>query len=102
MFDTGLTAYWIDSAAPNGPLGIGVTAWSPDDAFRIARGLGYRTWLAEDREPVGLIAEARVHALDPYVRRCMGPIVVRGVWYPFSILGVPRWADVGLGTGADS
>jgi hypothetical protein len=23
----------------------------------------------------------------------MGPIVVRGMWYPFVAVGVPKWAD---------
>jgi hypothetical protein len=93
MFDTGLTAYWIEPASPHGPLGIGVTAWSIDDALRIASRLGYGIWLPDDRSQVRFTTDVQVHTLDPYVRRHMGPIVVRGLWYPFISVGVPPWTD---------
>jgi hypothetical protein len=35
-----------------------------------------------------------VAELDPrHVVPNMGPIAVRGMWYPFVAVGVPRWAE---------
>jgi len=93
MFDTGLTAYWIEPASPHGPLGIGVTAWSIDDALRIAQRMGYGKHLPEDPTQVRFVADLQVLTLAPYVRRHMGPAVVRGLWYPFTTVGLPPWAD---------
>ena len=30
---------------------------------------------------------------NPYVVEHMGPIAVRGMWYPFVAVGVPVWAE---------
>jgi len=30
---------------------------------------------------------------QPHVVANMGPIVVRGMWYPFVAVGVPEWAE---------
>jgi len=30
---------------------------------------------------------------QPHVVRNMGPIAVRGMWYPLVAVGVPRWAE---------
>ena len=66
-----------------------MTAFSLEDALSIVEKLGYR--LPEDRRSLTVTEDVRVEALDPHVRRHMGPTAVRGVWYPFSILGVPDW-----------
>lgn len=91
MFGTGLTAYWISTS--HGPLGLGVTAWSVEDALRIVQQLGYGMWLPADPRQAQLNSDVTIETLDPYVRRHMGPVVVRGLWYPFTCVGVPRWAD---------
>lgn len=93
MLDTGLTVYWIEPISSCGPLGIGVTAWTIDDALRIARAFGYGTWLPDDSTDVRFTADVRVPTLDPFVLGHMGPVVVRGLWYPFRSVGVPPWAD---------
>lgn len=85
---SGLTAYWI--IPPFGPLGFGVTAHSLDDALSIIRIMGYETYL-RDTDALQVIEGVTVADLDPQnVAPRIGPIVVRGLWYPFRIVGVPR------------
>lgn len=85
-----LKAFWIATANRRGPLGFGVTAWSLDDAFQIIKGMGYE--LPEDVNHVKVIEGVRVADLDQnHVVANMGPIVVRGLWYPFVTIGVPAW-----------
>ena len=82
-----LTAYWIVTARPHDPLGYGVTAYSLDDAFQIIRGFGYE--LPEDLNNLKITEGVRVDDLEhDYIRMHMGPIVVRGLWYPFRKIGV--------------
>lgn len=90
--DTGLTAYWItfpdEHPGCHVPLGFGVTAWSVEDAFRILDELGYgqhrsaRTEVRSDVTPADLD--------DNHVIVNSGPIVIRGLWYPFFQVGVER------------
>lgn len=94
MSDTGLTAYWIKSPFPHAPLGFGVTAWSIDDAFRIIRVLDYGRYFPDDLVGVQVTEGITFEELDqPHVAANMGPIAMRGMWYPFVAVGVPRWAD---------
>src|SRR5262245_13459527 len=89
-----LTTFWIVPASPHGSLGFGVTAWSLDDALRIIRALGYGRYLPEDLSTLAIQEGVTVADLDqPHVVAHMGPIVVRGMWYPFVAVGVPKWAD---------
>jgi hypothetical protein len=89
-----LTAFWIVPPSQHGPLGFGVTARSLDDALRIIRALGYGEYLPDDPGALRVRAGVTVAELDqPHVVANMGPIVVRGMWYPFVALGVPEWAD---------
>jgi hypothetical protein len=85
--DEPLTAFWIVPPDPHGPLGYGVTAFTLADAFSIIRSFGYQ--LPDDLSTLSIIEGIRVADLDePHVVRNMGPIVVRGLWYPFVRLGV--------------
>lgn len=94
MPEPALTAYWIRSPCAHGPLGIGVTAWSRDDAFRIIRALDYGQYLPDDLAGVRVTEGVTVAELNqPHVIANMGPISVRGMWYPFVTVGVPQWAD---------
>jgi hypothetical protein len=88
-----LTAYWITSPTqPWGPLGYGVTAWSVEDALRIIRGWGFE--LPDPLDLVSIQDGITVADLDQsHVVPNMGPIVLRGMWFPFMGLGVPRWMD---------
>ncbi len=94
MADAGLTAYWITSPFPHAPLGFGVTAWSLDDALHIIAALDYRRFLPNDLAGVQVQEGITVGELDqPHVVANMGPIAVRGMWYPFVSVAVPRWAE---------
>jgi hypothetical protein len=94
MAEAGLTAYWIKSPFPHAPLGFGVTAWSLDDALRIIVDLDYGRYLPDDPAGVQVREGITVAELDqPHVAANMGPIAVRGMWYPFVAVGIPRWAE---------
>jgi hypothetical protein len=82
-----LTAFWIDGPDPGGSLGYGVTAFSIDDALEIIQRAGYR--LPEDKSTLHIRSNVKPADLDQHhVRANMGPIVVRGLWYPFFGVGV--------------
>ena len=77
----GLTPFWISFPDdPDFPMGFGVTGWSKEDAFQLLEEQGYdfhvRAWSVDAK--AGIATED----LAPHVRLNMGPIVVRGVWYP--------------------
>lgn len=82
-----LTAYWI--AHPSiGPLGFGVTAFSLNDAITMILQFGYE--LPEEKSSLSVTENIRYVDLDHHVQCNMGPIVVRGVWYPFFKIGPPN------------
>jgi hypothetical protein len=94
MAESLLTAFWIVPPSPHGPLGFGVTAWSLDDALQIIRGLGYGPYVSDDPSKLIIREGVTVADLDQrHVVANMGPIVVRGMWYPFVAVGLPEWAD---------
>ncbi len=78
--------YWITFPGhPRAPLGIGVTAFSVADAFAIMEERGY-TFHRE--APASVLEDVAVAQLDQaHVVRNMGPIVLRGVWYPCHNVG---------------
>ena len=84
-----LTAYWIVPPGRNGPLGFGVTAYDVDDALGIIRSLGYGARLPADLGDLHIIEGIKYADLEKkHVRTNMGPIVVRGMWYPFLRVGL--------------
>ena len=84
-----LAAFWIVPPSRNGPLGFGVTAYDVDDALGIIRSLGYAEYLPNDIELVKITRGVRYADLaENHVRTNMGPIVVRGMWYPFVRVGL--------------
>ena len=89
MSDSALTAFWIDGPDPRGPLGYGVTAFSLTDALEIVRRAGYQ--LPADASTLRVREGVRPTDIEHrHVREHMGPIIIRGLWYPF--------IDVGVGT----
>jgi hypothetical protein len=89
-----LTAFWIKSPLRHAPLGFGVTAWSLDDALGIIETLDYGRFLPNDKAGMQVREGITVDELDqPHVAANMGPIAVRGMWYPFEAVGVPQWGD---------
>jgi hypothetical protein len=93
MCEKKLTAFWIKSPCPRAPLGFGVTAWSLEDALQIIQALDYGTYLPADLALLDVVTGVTVDDLDqPHVISKMGPIIVRGIWYPFLAIGIPNWA----------
>jgi len=93
-----LTAFWIVPPGDQCPLGFGVTAWSLHDALHIIRALGYERYLPEDCSMLSVREGVMVAELDQqHVVPNMGPIAVRGMWFPFLSVGMPEWADRGDG-----
>ncbi len=87
MSDSALTPFWIEGPDPRGPLGYGVTAFSLTDALEIVRRAGYQ--LPADAATLRVREGVRPADIEhAYVREHMGPIVVRGLWYPFLDVGV--------------
>jgi hypothetical protein len=76
-----LTPFWIKGFDPSGPIGYGVTAFSIADAFEIVSRAGYR--LPDDKSTLNIAKDVKPADLHHHVRDNMGPIVVRGLWYPF-------------------
>ena len=94
MAKVALTAYWITSPFRHAPIGFGITAWTFQDAWNIIHMLGYGEYLPEDMTKVHVIEGIKVAELDPnHVVPNMGPINLRGMWYPKVAIGVPRWAE---------
>lgn len=83
-----LTTYWIVTGLQYGPFGIGVTAWSLDDAIQLIKAEDYPLPINLDelqvREHVTL-ADLDQHHVIPN----MGPMEMRGIWYPCRNLGLP-------------
>ncbi len=64
------------------PLGLGVTAFDLDDALWILRQTEYANYLASPAEEPLVRRDVRFDDLPKHVQQHMGPIVVRGLWYP--------------------
>lgn len=74
-----LRTYWIQSSEIS--HGLGVTAFSEDDAFRLLREAGYG--LSPSDPAIHVIEGIQVSELDQnHVVPNMGPVVFRSIWYP--------------------
>lgn len=93
MVDRDLIAFWIKSPDPRGPLGFGVTAWSVDDALAIVCAFDYRRFLPTKLNELQITKSVDIAELHHHVVANMGSIAVRGMWYPFFVVGVPQWAE---------
>ena len=72
-----LRSFWFTTT---GGLGFGVTGYDQVDAESLLRGLGYP---AEGVSITGVIADVTYAALEQnHVAPNIGPMVVRGVWFP--------------------
>ena len=77
-----LTVYWIESPDVASPFGFGVTAFSVEDAFRLLRKAGIN--VPQDVSKYRVKENIKFADIDPHhIGPNMGPIVVRGVWYPY-------------------
>ena len=87
MAQSELQTYWFSFPEnPYFPIGLGVTAWSLSDAYAMLEANGYdyhkRASRLEVREGVMVTDLDQNHVVPN-----MGPIVVRGVWYPALNIG---------------
>ena len=81
-----LTRFWIVPVDRNGPMGIGVTGYDIEDALEIVRNRGYA--IADRASIREVIENVQFEALPTHVQRHMGPMVVRGIWYPLAKVGL--------------
>jgi hypothetical protein len=73
-----LVRYWFPAETG---LGFGVTAHSVSDAIELLSSVGYKP--GSDFNPSRVVEKVSVSALDQnHVVPNMGPVVVRGVWFP--------------------
>jgi hypothetical protein len=87
MEDRTLLAFWIVPPSKHGPLGFGVTAFDLEDALQIIASFGYV--LPDDGSKLRVTQGVKFDDLDKnHVVPNMGPMVVRGLWYPFVRLGL--------------
>lgn len=83
MTESTLIPYWIKSPSDQ----FGVTAFSLTDALRILEDAGYS--LPQDRTTLRVTERVRISDLDQsHIVPNIGPMVVRGIWYPFMKVGV--------------
>ena len=83
-----LDTYWLTFPKdPNLPFGIGVTAVSEDDAFKLIRDQGIDKWY-ENAQEINIQKGVRINDLDQTnVVPNIGPLQFRGVWYPVQNIG---------------
>ena len=82
-----LKTYWFSFPEnPYFPIGLGVTAWSLSDAYALLEANGYdfhkHASRVEVREGITVADLDQMHVVGN-----MGPIVVRGIWYPALNIG---------------
>ena len=79
MGDGSLTAFWVSFPKDASfPLGLGVTAWSRADAFRLLEEQGYDFHLRAVE--VAVREDVTIDDIDQtHVRPNMGPMILRGV-----------------------
>jgi hypothetical protein len=83
-----LETFWLTFPKnPNMPFGIGVTAFSEQDAFQLLEECGISAWL-KDAHEISLLRGVTIQDLDPRnIVPNIGPIQFRGVWYPCMNIG---------------
>lgn len=87
-----LTAFWIIPPQPavkpglirtgGPPIGLGVTAFDLDDALWMLGETDYARYLTSEPGEFAVRRDVRFAELPEVVQQRMGPIVVRGMWYP--------------------
>ncbi len=84
-----LETSWIEFPQDeNFVLGIGVTAYSQDDAMSLIKERGIEHWLVGASE-MKITAGVRINDLDQRnVVPNIGPLQLRGVWYPCMNIGI--------------
>ena len=83
-----LSRYWITFPNdPSFPIGLGVTAYTPEDAFALLAERGYDFHVRAQRVEI-----REIQSLDDieyeHVASVSGPLNFRGIWYPCSNIGI--------------
>jgi len=79
-----LISFWIEGTDPHGPIGIGVTAWSIEDALTLIKERGFRI----DEGCAVAHQGVQPHEVNvAHVERNSGPAFFRGIWYPCLNIG---------------
>ena len=82
-----LTSFWILPRGAALGAGFGVTAFSEDDALDLIRKAGYE--VSPDKSSLQITSGIRPDQVDAkHIAPNSGPSIVRGVWYPFTRVGV--------------
>lgn len=83
-----LETYWISFPQDSRrPMGIGVTAYSIEDAFGLIRTQGFDAWFVGARE-IKILSGVRPADIDQnHILPNSGPMQFRGVWYPAANIG---------------
>jgi len=82
-----LIAFWINARGAVQARGYGVTAFSEEDACRLIASQGLP--LPEDRNLLDITHNIQREALDAkHILPNCGPMMIRGVWYPLTKVGV--------------
>ena len=87
MAESPLTSFWIEGPSEKGPLGYGVTGFSIEDAYALVEAAGYS--LPNEKKT---LRYRTVRSIDDvpvrFAREHSGPVILRGLWYPFTRIGV--------------
>jgi len=79
-----LKPFGIEGTQEHGSIGVGVTAWSIEDAFALIREQG----LVTDENRAVIHGNRGPHEVDnAHVAPHAGPAFFRGVWYPCLNIG---------------
>jgi len=83
-----LSRYWITFPDdPSFPIGQGVTAYSPEDAFLLLIARGYDFHVRAKR-----VELREIQSFDDidhkWIARVAGPLRLRGIWYPCFNIGI--------------
>ena len=90
MYDSpALETFWISFPQDqNLAFGIGVTAYSEEDALALIKKQGVDKWFLDARE-IKIAHGVRIEDLDQRnVVPNIGPLQLRGVWYPCMNIGI--------------
>jgi hypothetical protein len=86
-----LISFWIVTPYSHAPLGFGVTSFTLEEAIKTIIAEGYGDYLPDDLGQLQVIENVTINDLDQWhVVPNMGPMVMRGLWYPCWNIGWPH------------
>jgi hypothetical protein len=86
-----LATYWIKSPIFHSPIGFGVTAFTLEEAIRTIQSEGFGRYLPDNLDELIVRENISINDLDQNnVVPNIGPMVMRGLWYPCLNIGWTR------------